>query len=402
MVSPVRWFSADFSPINPGAVDTPSPQPNSRQPISDGLGDLVLKSRIDERTQELNALERPRQQLPAGEMKLAGYLLGRAVDNRPVEGAGLGRLREANATVEQSRQLLGMGRGNVAVDIEATQGQSTRHAEAGRRLGREVQAHAKGVASRDVASVAASVIAQAGNCSEHANVATHLHAGKLGPGEEVHATSHKKADHSWAELKDKGDRDHHVVIDPWAEGPAIFAPDGEFTAKPDALKTRHAYDQQTGAQAHAEMGRLQGALPQPMQRMFEQKLEELPGNYAYREGLIFAPTPAISKEFTARVKAKMEAPIDHSKLAAKPVKGGALAFLSRWFKRPFSTPSGEAPTTTVREHAPVPVDSAAGVRERETLNQIKAIGVARALGSNVKNAVRHAEDIVTAAKHLRG
>jgi len=324
MVSPLRLSLSRFRPISPSTVATPSPQPHPRQPLSDELGDLVLKRRVDERARELNGLERPRQQLLAGEKDLAAYLLGRAVDNRPVEGADLIRLREANATVEQSRQLLGMGRGNVAVDIRATQGRSTRHAEAGRRLRGEVEAQARGIAGRDVASVAASVAAQSGNCAEHANVATYLHARKLSPGDEVHTTSHKRVDHAWAELKDKRSRDHHVVMDPWGEGPAIFAPDGEFTAKPNAIRTQHAYDQQTGAQAHAQMGRLQGALPRPLHRTLERKLAELPGTYAYREGMIFAPTPVISTEFATRVKAKMEAPVDHSKLVAKPVRGGVL------------------------------------------------------------------------------
>jgi len=74
----------------------------------------------------------------------------------------------------------------------------------------------------------------------------------------------------------------------------------------------------------------------------------------------------------------------------------------RRLKKASVTPSGEAPATTVREHARPPLDAAAIARERQGLNEIKAVGIARALGSNVKNAVLQADDIVAAAKHLRG
>jgi hypothetical protein len=64
---------------------------------------------------------------------------------------------------------------------------------------------------------------EAGFCGEHAQVAIAEHAEKLAIGETIYYAANTKEDHGWSEVKlPNGKR---IIIDPWAEGPAIMAED---------------------------------------------------------------------------------------------------------------------------------------------------------------------------------
>jgi DNA-binding transcriptional regulator YdaS (Cro superfamily) len=169
------------------------------------------------------------EQVPAQEMPLAGYLLARALDGRKVDGADLERLRRADESVRETRALLPHGRGNVRQDIDAGRHESTTRVDAARssKLG--------------TPSVAARAIwAGAGNCGEHAHLATVVHAGRL------HAESNEAVlllgnvliDHGWAEaviprplrLSSLWKPDERaIVLDAWKDGPAVFATDSTRT-----------------------------------------------------------------------------------------------------------------------------------------------------------------------------
>ncbi|MDR7151987.1 hypothetical protein J2W49_003963 [Hydrogenophaga palleronii] len=345
----------------------------------------LLNRRSDDLARELNSLQRPRQNvISPADQRLLGYTMGRAVDARPVEGADLERLRQCNETVEQTRSLLSLGRGNVAPDIQASGGASTRHAEAGRRVtGLAMQKH--NLESFSMARAVSAIQAQAGNCNEHAVLATHLHAGELQPGETVHSATHKVADHAWAELRDQQEPQRHVVMDPWGFGPAVFAQDGEFTASRKRVKSQESYDAASGRRAYEAVVRASRHQPGVMGGEFQKALRSLGADYQYNQNKIFAPTPVISQAFSHRVLEKMAEPIDPAKLDATSRKAGT------------SKARGKQPLETAK--APDPEQLA---RQRELCNAINAVGVARRLGNGVMASVEMAPGIEDAARKLRG
>src|SRR5690242_3473659 len=109
----------------------------------------------------------PRHPLSDGECQLGGYLMGRELVAGPVEGADFDNIRRANQTVIDTRTALRHGRGNVTDDIEYSGGQSTVRTAAGYYLGRSLPSNYP----EEVRRVAGAMTAQAGNCTEHADVA---------------------------------------------------------------------------------------------------------------------------------------------------------------------------------------------------------------------------------------
>ncbi|PMS22071.1 hypothetical protein C0Z18_06015 [Trinickia dabaoshanensis] len=184
--------------------------------------------------------------LSDGECQLGGYLLDRRILGRPVEGRAFEQLRSANQTVRETRRTLRHGRGNVTVDIEHSNGESSLRTEAGRLSRRAIPQKLPSGEPLDpaVRAVAAATTAQAGKCGEHAHVGAFLHAAKLGEGEHLYVAG--KADHSWAELRAQtSDRAQDIVMDPWAKGPAIFAEDGAFSREAHKVDVDHHYDRAT-------------------------------------------------------------------------------------------------------------------------------------------------------------
>jgi len=270
--------------------------------------------RISERRAELNALQpATRRDLSDGERQLGGYLLGRQIVGRPVEGDALDQIKRANETVMSARQTLAHGRGNVHDDIQDSHGQSTVRAEAGRRVGRAIpRDYADAV--RDVAGA---MIGQSGNCGDHADVATFLHAGKLQAGEQVCRVGSKTIDHGWAEQRaKKPNRERERVMDPWGKGPSVCAVDGEFSQHSANVAVAHHYDHAAGAAAHAEMDALQREQGRAMRANLRKEMDALGPDYRYPTKKTWAPTAVISRTFTQRVQQKMVEPPDAAKLAA--------------------------------------------------------------------------------------
>ena len=237
----------------------------------------------------------PRSALSDGELQLGGYLQDRRITGRPVEGDDFEDIVRANETVRQTRQALGYGRGNMSDDIDYSHGQSTIRTEAGRRARKNIPPW---TFDHPVRVAASSLAAQAGNCGEHAYVAAFLHAPKLREGQRVCVVSHKKEDHSWAELRSKdADRSQHIVMDPWAKGPAIFADDGDFTSNEREVKVEHRYGQTSGAKAHAQMRKLHRRHGLKLNNDVSRKMNKLGPDYRYGEGDVWPATPVVSNEF---------------------------------------------------------------------------------------------------------
>lgn len=387
MVSPLKSLLCCF-----GQQGAPVPEGTAqREPtrlsvtMNDEQWGRLLSRHSDDLTRELNSLQRPRQNvISAADQRLLGYTMGRAVDARAVEGADLDRLRQCNQTVEQTRGHLSLGRGNVAPDIQASGGASTRHAEAGRRVtGQTMRTHQ--LESFSMARAVSAMHAQAGNCNEHAVLAMHLHGAQLQPGEVVHAASHKAVDHAWAELRDQQEPKHHVAMDPWGFGPAVFVDDGQFTANRSKVKSGESLDAASGRRAYDAMARAARRQPGVVGGEFRKALYELGPDYQYGQNKIFAPTPVISKDFSDRVMQKMAEPVDPARLGAASRKPGT------------SRARGKQPQEATQ--AP---DLEQLARQRELCNAINAVGVARRLGNGVTASAEMAPSIEDAARKLRG
>ena len=319
----------------------------------------------------------PRHVLSDGECQLGGYLLDRQITGRPVEGQDFDRLIRAHETVMETRQALAYGRGNVTADIDDSNGQSTVRAEAGRR--------ARGQIPRDydlgVSVAASSLAAQAGNCGEHANVAAFLHAAKLQEGEEVCVVG--RADHGWAELRGEHlGREHHVVMDSWGKGPAVFADDGAFSRNEHEVEVDRRYDRTTGAHAHAQMRDLQQRHGRGLQTEVRRQMDELGPDYRYPDDG-FAPgrrlwpsKPVVSEQF-------------------------AQAAVDRMIEEPNSAYFAPPPGSRAPEWAsPVPTHE----RWMAPLRQeIHATETARTLGAQgLREATQAATRIADVALDLRG
>src|SRR5207245_4025816 len=79
--------------------------------------------RAAERDQELQALGNvSHTRAPAEKLPLAGYLLTRSLDGRPLAEEDIVRLDKADDTVIDARKALSAGRGNVHSDIDRSDG----------------------------------------------------------------------------------------------------------------------------------------------------------------------------------------------------------------------------------------------------------------------------------------
>ncbi|CBM10148.1 hypothetical protein [Ralstonia solanacearum] len=331
----------DRAPVPARHTTTPKPGARSPRNVPAALQDLAQRrappmqqikiatspegmvsfdaQRIRERQTETDALvPAARRALSDGERQLGGYILARQIDGRPVEGHALDQLKRANHTVLQTRQTLAHGRGNVSVDIQDSGGQSTVRAEAGHRVGRAIPDKF----AKPLRDTAGAMTAQAGNCGDHANVTTFLHAGKLEEGEQVYRVGSKATDHGWVEQRArKPNRERDLVMDPWGKGPAVFAIDGEFSQNSAKVALDYHYDHATGVQAHAEMQGLQREQGRYMRANLHKEMDALGPEYRYPDKKIWASTPVISKAFTQRVQGKMVQAPDAAKLAPPRAKG---------------------------------------------------------------------------------
>jgi hypothetical protein len=196
---------------------------------------------------------------------LGAKLNGDAIDN-PGDRS---RLARANQTVHETRAHLRHGRGNVFQDIEATGGECIFRTSMSYEIGDRY-----GVDARSGAALAYG----AGNCDQHGDINSRLHAPKLHPGETTHtveidqenmALSGGPTGHTFSELhapprevwKKQGSaipqkvlaNPPPIVMDSWANGPAVRRQDSTFAPHAGAITPRECFDRQTGRHAMENM-----------------------------------------------------------------------------------------------------------------------------------------------------
>lgn len=321
---------------------------------------------------ELNRLSLARKNMPrlaSEETMLAGYMFARSVDGRNVEGADLDALRKGNSTVIETRKALAYGRGNVSIDIQATDHESSRRVAVGRSLIEHLKQTNKNMGTADLAAVA--MFVKAGNCGEHAQVATILHVARLASDERSHQVKREGVDHDWAESRSDKGREHDVVIDAWGEGPAIFASDGAYTREEKRLHSVDVYQPdkaQAVGESIANTTQQLAADPRVDVAALLEKLRRQ--GYKYSKKSIWEPEPILHKSFARRVGKKLGLP---TTVGAK---------LRRWARSLIGMGK--------KERSP----------RNMLLDEIRAAGVARSLGGSVKTAAQDAPGIVKAAKDL--
>ncbi|MHA6911907.1 AVRPPHE avirulence protein [Ralstonia pseudosolanacearum] len=361
--------SSSQGPDQPGS---PERSPRRAPAALQGLTPRSGSSRRQALPEPPETPAEPAHFLTDGERQFGGYLMARDVDQRPVQGEPLDALRDANETLLQARRILKHGRGNVRGDIDATNGLSTRIAQGGRSIQESMwRAHPKPVVWAAIAMVAG-----AGNCGEHADLATFLHAAKLKEGEAVDNVHIDDFDHFWAVVhRAEPDLQRDIYIDPWGKGPALFAVDGMVTYRPGERHTKFGYDKASGEEAHADMEMLETVLATRMRNGIGETMRRLGPDYRYPPDKVWGVTPIVARAFTDRVKAELSKPADLDKLAVPP---------------DCATPSSvEPPVTNERLMQPL-------------RHEIHATRIARTLGAHSVDTMTHAAPrIVQVASDLQ-
>ncbi|CAJ0698045.1 hypothetical protein R11007_02713 [Ralstonia holmesii] len=301
------------------------------------------------------------------ELALAAYLLARAVDGRPVAASEISRLRLANASVNETRQLLKHGRGNVDVDVRATHNESTWRTNAARtfRLERERKAKIPWNAFNQRApySAAAASVFGAGNCGEHTSTTSVYHSRRLAPGEEVHYVSDPAAGHAWAEGRVPAaaaaeQPERTVVMDAWAAGPAVLASDGRFAKRRDGLETTLHFNAETGRDARIAANDLvleaRSAGPAEIARRVQSEARPTARFAAFIDSVLpsgvghWREQHVLDRNFSQRVKGKLAVPGDRAQIL------GLAAHVAEQLGVPPQQRSAEAQRIVEAAHAMLP------------------------------------------------
>jgi hypothetical protein len=251
------------------------------------------------------------EKLPSRDLALAGYLAARALDGRKVDEQDVHRLRAAQDSLEEARQRLPHGRGNVRPDLKATDWRNLDRVNTARNLAKKLEAEQPTTATQAEYFRAASVSAfGVGCCGEYATLGLFMHADKLVPGEMAYKVRHATIDHSWVESRLIGtERDRTVIIDPWGEGPPVLATDGAFTTSEEDIKDLKSMP--LFAPSDRVRRNLAAVEERIHTRFSESELQAmlppaLPTWLRFNGG-IFSPTPVIDEEFSDRVRPRIEA-----------------------------------------------------------------------------------------------
>ena len=336
------------------------------------------------------------------EASLAGYLMARAALHRKIDGPVLENLRAGQESVQEVSELFPLGRSNVREDIAKAEGKHTtlRNLAAFPLL--EALAVKHGYPSeKDVPEsvwfpmlAATSQYTETGTCGSYASNTVPRHAAKLDGRNDrqaiVASSQQPGLDHIWAEMmplgKDpKGSPIHHdddVIMDGWCkESLAILREDSEYArlkrgGKGNHLEHKLVLDYQSGPKGWATVedfkSQIEGS--RGLQQVYHEHFEQLVADGPKVFGLWNAET-VFHEDFRNQ--------------AAAALYAKALRPELEW----------EAPFPGV--HLPgAGADSVSRQAKHASLEQIRAIGVARSLGLDVRPATAEAPRIIDSAREM--
>jgi len=193
------------------------------------------------------------------EAQLAGYQLGAKLNGDAIDNPDdRRRLALANETVHDTRIELRHGRGNVLQDIEATGRES---------MYRTAMSFLIGKACGPDAEAGAALAYGAGNCDQNGKINSRSYIPCLFPGETTHtvainaenmALSGVPSAHTFSELyappreswkrqanaapQKVGENSPPIVMDSWANGPAVRRQDSIFAPHAGAIECRESFE----------------------------------------------------------------------------------------------------------------------------------------------------------------
>lgn len=236
------------------AADNPTHA--ARSPVLDNLRPR-RESRGADRDEGGSSSQTMHPAIARARLPLAGYLYARASIRRTIDAQDAASLTAAQDTLTETRAILRKGRGNVINDNEKTNfdaaGRSLAALEGERMLRSVLQNGAKdevglrlsntlpreevmgltgGVEGRianigcSMALAAGSIVNESGYCDAHAYASIVTHAPKIKGGEMLTIVgSDLPFPHTWANLDRRRGAGQQVILDAWAEGPAVLAED---------------------------------------------------------------------------------------------------------------------------------------------------------------------------------
>ncbi|MCQ2991018.1 type III effector [Pseudomonas tremae] len=258
--------------------------------------------------------------LPEALSSLPGYLLLRRLDHRPVDQEGINSLIPADKAVTEARRALPFGRGNIDVDAQLTNQESRARTVAARRLRKDAEAAghepmpANAPMNWHVLVAMSGQVFGAGNCGEHAHIASFAYGALAQENgrpedENIHLVASTEEDHVWAETDESRSGTSTIVMDPWSNGPAIFAEDSRFAKNRNAVERTDTFKLSTAAEAGnitreiAEKALTQ-ATPRLQQRLADQQAHVLP----IRSGRYRQEQSVLDDAFVRRVSGKLTTP----------------------------------------------------------------------------------------------
>jgi hypothetical protein len=367
---------------NPGSNSVLPPKPSEPPPKETGEGFSGT---------------RPVSGLKPKEGPLAGYLLARAALHRKIEGPVLRNLRAGHASVQEVNELLPLGRSNVREDLGKPQGQFAHvRALASNQLQEALAARQKYPPGTDIPEIdtyrmtaAISQYALTGTCLSYAANTTSLHAAKLAGMQDERAivaqANHPILDHVWSEMIPRGmGKDgkpilhgEDVIMDGWCkDNLAILREDSHFArldrdGKGEHLSHDHLLDPRSGPEDLHAVEKFKAEIEESrdLRETFQRKLNRyIAAGTEPDEDLLWEAQSVFLADFRQQAGAALRP----DALKAAP---------------------GRAPL--------VPDADAAAIRAKQaSLDEIRAVGVARDLGSNVRGAIADAPAILASARDL--
>ncbi|PPU97887.1 type III effector HopX1 [Xanthomonas hyacinthi] len=260
-------------------------------------------------------------------------MLARDIDGRRVSPSEVGRLRKANDSIGNTRQLLQFGRGNVDTDLRETDNKSGWRTKAARQFKDELYARGGGrvvdYPEQMTHAAAAAVVFGAGNCGEYASTTSVYHSSQLDARETVHRVA--GSNHAWAEARvpaDDGIGASTIVMDGWAKGPAVLAPDSRFAARREQLRSMVQLDAARGRDARIATNDLilemRAKGPAEVERRIHQGVTLSARFTAVIDSLLpsgigdWSEQHVLNDAFAGRVRAHLDAwPVDSADLLAR-------------------------------------------------------------------------------------
>lgn len=240
---------------------------------------------------------RPTRPLDTPELELASYLLARRVTGQPVVSDAQSLLRRAHQSRQDVLALMPHGRGNVQTDLDATANTGLHRVRALRDVVGSLSTLGAAQHQREMQAAALAARAGAGNCGEFANLALHVHAGRLQPGERLQM-QRADADHAWAVVQGAampaGSRPA-AVIDAWCDGPVIEPGDGAFSSGTASdVQNLHSIESTDAAQVHNNFNAARLQRDSTRARRLEAMIARHARDDLPPTGTVYAPTSVVA------------------------------------------------------------------------------------------------------------